>query len=222
MGASGGGEFIVSVRKREVVAAVLPLQEHRLPQSNLDLLLPTVDVGVFFCYKNPTNLTFESMAGALKKALAQVLVSHYAFAGEVVQNSVGEPELLCNNRGVDFVEAFAEVDLKDLNLYNPDDTVEGKLVPEKKHGIFAVQVCHICFMCMYAPQTQLSPSGFLFVCFGIPMFHKYKYPHVCFISDFLCVNIYSHVCLVYLCFTSNSHMFDVTHKHKYPPRLKSV
>jgi hypothetical protein len=162
MGARGGGKFIVSVRKREVVAAVLPLQEHWLPLSNLDLLLPPVDVGVFFCYKNPTNLTFESMAGALKKALAQVLVSHYAFASEVVQNSVGEPELLCNNRGVDFVEAFAEVDLKDLNLYNPDDTVEGKLVPEKKHGIFAVQVCHICFMCMHAPQTQISPSGFFF------------------------------------------------------------
>ncbi|XP_062175952.1 coniferyl alcohol acyltransferase-like [Alnus glutinosa] len=143
MGASGGGEFIVSVRKREVVAAVFPLQEHRLPQSNLDLLLPTVDVGVFFCYKKPTNLTFESMAGVLKKALARVLVSHYAFAGEVVQNSVGEPELLCNNRGVDFVEAFAEVDLKDLNLYNPDDTVEGKLVPEKKHGIFAVQATEL-------------------------------------------------------------------------------
>jgi hypothetical protein len=142
MGAGGGGdEFIVSVSKREVVAAVLPLQGHWLPLSNLDLLLPPVDVGVFFCYKkNQHNLTFESMAGVLKKALAKVLVSHYAFAGEVVHNSAGEPELLCNNRGVDFVEAFAEVDLRDLNLYNPDDSIEGKLVPEKKHGVFAVQV----------------------------------------------------------------------------------
>lgn len=143
MGAGGGGEFIVSVREREVVAAVLPLQEHWLPLSNLDLLLPPLDVGVFFCYKKPTNLTFESMAGVLKKALAQVLLSHYAFAGEVVPNTVGEPEILCNNRGVDFVEAFAEVDLEDLNFYNPDDTVEGKLVPEKKHGVLAVQVYHI-------------------------------------------------------------------------------
>ena len=83
------------------------------------------------------------MAGVLKKALAQVLVSHYAFAGEVVPNSVGEPEILCNNRGVDFVEAFADVELRDLNLYNPDDTIEGKLVPEKKHGVFAVQVWQI-------------------------------------------------------------------------------
>nr|CAN83973.1 hypothetical protein VITISV_018429 [Vitis vinifera] len=66
--------------------------------------------------------TFGSMVGVLKKAMAQALVSYYAFAGEVVGNSVGEPELLCNNRGVDFTEAHADVRLEDLNLYNPDVT----------------------------------------------------------------------------------------------------
>nr|POE64405.1 shikimate o-hydroxycinnamoyltransferase [Quercus suber] len=103
----GGGELIVKVNKREVVAAVLPLQEHWLPLSNLDLLLPPVDVG------------------------------------QVVSNPVGEPEILCNNRGVDFVEAFAEAELKDLDFYNPDDTVEGKLVPKKKHGVLAVQATEL-------------------------------------------------------------------------------
>jgi hypothetical protein len=139
--------FIVSVTNEEVVAAVLPIQEHWLPLSNLDLLLPKVDVGVFFCYKNPmllststTLLTFESMVVSLKKALAKVLVSYYAFAGEVVTNSVGEPELLCNNRGVDFDEAVADVELQCINFYNPDESVEGKLVPKKKHGVLAVQV----------------------------------------------------------------------------------
>ncbi|XP_061349689.1 coniferyl alcohol acyltransferase-like isoform X2 [Gastrolobium bilobum] len=132
------GEFTVSVTKEEVVAAVLPIQEHWLPLSNLDLLLPPVDVGVFFCYKNPMFI-FGSMVGSLKKGLAQALVSYYAFAGEVVPNTVGEPELLCNNRGVDFVEAVADVELKCLNFYNPDDTFEDKLVPKKKHGVLAVQ-----------------------------------------------------------------------------------
>ncbi|XP_027340880.1 shikimate O-hydroxycinnamoyltransferase-like [Abrus precatorius] len=151
MGAKNG-DFTVSVINEEVVAAVLPMQEHWLPLSNLDLLLPAVDVGVFFCYKNPTmpmfttlgengtnKVTFGSMVGTLKKALAQALVSYYAFAGEVVHNSVGEPELLCNNRGVDFVEAVANVELQCLNFYNPDDTIEGKFVPKKKHGVLAVQ-----------------------------------------------------------------------------------
>jgi hypothetical protein len=138
------GDFAVVVGKKEVVVAVLPMPEHWLPMSNLDLLLPPVDVGVFFCYKKTPQhdnlFTFASMSSVLKKSLAQVLVSYYPFSGEVVQNTVGEPELLCNNRGVDFVEAFADVELCDLDLYNPDESVEGKLVPQKNHGVLCVQV----------------------------------------------------------------------------------
>ena len=150
MGSEGGGELIVKVSKREVVAAVLPLQEHWLPLSNLDLLLPPVDVGVFFCYKKNTSFlgkdlsnNFSSMVGVLEKALAQALGTYYVFAGEVMPNPVGEPEILCNNRGVDFVEAFAEAELKDLDFYNPDETIEGKLVPKNEHGVLAVQVRHV-------------------------------------------------------------------------------
>ncbi|WVY93244.1 hypothetical protein V8G54_032332, partial [Vigna mungo] len=148
---SENGDFSVSVTNEEVVAAVLPMQEHWLPLSNLDLLLPPLDVGVFFCYKNPiitsttmedcaTNkITFGTMVASLKKALAQTLISYYVFAGEVVLNSMGEPEVLCNNRGVDFVEAEADVELKNLNFYNPDQSIEGKFVPKKKNGVLVVQ-----------------------------------------------------------------------------------
>lgn len=139
----------VRVKKKEVVTAVLPIQHHCLPLSNLDLLLPPVDVGVFFCYSKPiltlTQLVPATLAGTLKKGLAKALVSFYPFAGEVVANSAGEPELLCNNRGVDFVEADADVDLTSLNLYNPDLSIEGNLVPTKKHGVLAVQVTLIHF-----------------------------------------------------------------------------
>ncbi|ONI15157.1 hypothetical protein PRUPE_3G027900 [Prunus persica] len=147
-----GGEFKVTMSKQEVVAAALPLQEHWLPLSNLDLLLPPVDVGVFFCYKNEQSMSFWSMVGVLRKAMAQALVTFYAFSGEVVQNSVGEPAILCNNRGVDFFEAFADVELKDLNLYDPDESIEGKLVPKKKHGVLAVQA------------TELKCGGMVVAC----------------------------------------------------------
>ncbi|PON71797.1 Transferase [Parasponia andersonii] len=150
--------FKVTVRKEEVVAPLLPLQEHWLPMSNLDLLLPPLDFGLFFCYKKPVSVTppgeveepedvdcrtTTSVVGVLKKAMAQALVPYYAFAGEVVQNNIGEPELQCNNRGVDFVEAFAEVDLEELNFYNPDESVEGKFVPKKKRGVLAVQATEL-------------------------------------------------------------------------------
>ncbi|KAK7333720.1 hypothetical protein VNO80_30497 [Phaseolus coccineus] len=146
------GDFSVDVTNEEVVAAVLPMQEHWLPLSNLDLLLPPLEVGVFLCYKNPiltstttmedcgTNkMTFGSMVASLKKALAQTLISYYVFAGEVVLNNMDEPEVLCNNRGVDFVEAEADIELKNLNFYNPDQSIEGKFVPKKKNGVLVVQ-----------------------------------------------------------------------------------
>ncbi|XP_042485045.1 coniferyl alcohol acyltransferase-like [Macadamia integrifolia] len=159
--AMGGGngmrrceDFKVEVKRKEVVEAALPLQEHWLPLSNLDLLLPALDVGVFFCYKKqpPTTdddddhnliLIFGSMVNILKKSLAQALVSYYLFAGELVTNSAGEPELLCNNRGVDFIEAYADVDLCHIDLHNPDATVEGKLVPNKKSGVLSVQATEL-------------------------------------------------------------------------------
>lgn len=150
-------DFPVTVYRKEVVAAALPMQEHWLPLSNLDLLMPSIDVGVFFCYKNPSEqkcLTFATMARILKQSLAKTLVSFYAFAGEVVKNSVGEPELLCNNRGVEFVEAYADVQLRGLQLYNPDASVEGKLIPKKKlkNGVLSVQA------------TQLRCGGVIVSC----------------------------------------------------------
>ncbi|XP_022724432.1 omega-hydroxypalmitate O-feruloyl transferase-like [Durio zibethinus] len=137
-------DFTEILSKKEEVAAVFPLQEHWPPLSNLDLLLPPVDVGVFFCCKKQEafgdSISFGSLVSVLKKAMAQALVSYYVFAGEVVPNTVGEPELVCNNRGVDFVEAYADVELQNLDLHNPDESIEGKLVPQKKHGVLWVQV----------------------------------------------------------------------------------
>ncbi|XP_022714678.1 shikimate O-hydroxycinnamoyltransferase-like [Durio zibethinus] len=150
---SANEDFMVTVSKKEVVAAAVPFQEHWLPLTNLDLLLPPLDVGVFFCYKKPiTSMVFGSMVSVLKKALAQALLSYYAFAGEVVPNPMGEPELLCNNRGVDFIEAYADVDLQNLNFHNPDDSIEGKFVPRKTNGVLSVQA------------TELKCGGIVVAC----------------------------------------------------------
>ncbi|KAK6263833.1 hypothetical protein SCA6_019267 [Theobroma cacao] len=148
---SAKGDFMLSVGKKEVVAAALPFQEHWLPLTNLDLLLPALDVGLFFCYKKPT-MSFGSMVSVLKKALAQALLSYYAFAGEVVTNALGEPELLCNNRGVDFIEAYADIELENLDLHNPEESIEGKFVPEKKHGLISIQA------------TELKCGGIVVAC----------------------------------------------------------
>ena len=139
---NGGLGFRVRVKAKDRVAAVLPRQDHWLPLSNLDLLLPPLDFGVFFCYKKSADSfdCFDAKVSALKASLAKVLVTYYPFAGEVVANSDGEPELLCNNRGVDFTVAYADVELEELNLHDPDESVEKKLVPEKEGGVLSTQV----------------------------------------------------------------------------------
>lgn len=86
----------VIVNKREFVAAVvLPLQEHWLPLSSLDLLLPPIHVSLVLCYKKPKSnmkdLDFSSMVGILKSSLAQVLISYYAFAGGGWPTPMGDP-----------------------------------------------------------------------------------------------------------------------------------
>ncbi|KAG0493278.1 hypothetical protein HPP92_004272 [Vanilla planifolia] len=142
---AGQREYTVRISRKETVAAALPMQEHWLPLSNLDLLLPPLDVGVFFCYTKPTPAandtrpsTFSAVLKVLKASLAKALITYYPFAGELVTNSSGEPELLCNNRGVDFIEAHAEVDLAELDFHDADQGLE-KLIPEKKHGVLTIQ-----------------------------------------------------------------------------------
>ncbi|RWR84345.1 shikimate O-hydroxycinnamoyltransferase [Cinnamomum micranthum f. kanehirae] len=134
--------FLVTINWKDIVAAASPLHEHLLPLSNFNLLFPPIDVNVFFCYKKPhkpNDIAFTSMTRILKNSLSQTLVSFYALAGEVVMSSAGKPELLCNNRGVDFMEAYADMELQELQLYNPDASVGGKLLPKKKDGVLCIQ-----------------------------------------------------------------------------------
>ena len=52
----GGDYFTVTVTGKEVVAAAVAEEEQRwLPLSNLDLILPPVDVSVFFSYKKSNS-----------------------------------------------------------------------------------------------------------------------------------------------------------------------
>lgn len=133
------GRVEVMVKRREVVTAVLPVTESRLALSNLDLILPPLEVGIFLCYAN-SGKNNEMMLSSVRKGLRQVLVPFNALAGEVVLNDEGEPELLCNNRGVDFVEAFADINLRELDINNPDVSIRDNFVPVREQGVLTVQV----------------------------------------------------------------------------------
>nr|XP_043629820.1 coniferyl alcohol acyltransferase-like [Erigeron canadensis] len=139
--------YQVTVKNRDIIRATHgPANEYWLPQSNLDLLLPPLAAGVFFCYKKKEgdiDMSPEYVVNTLKKSLARVLSIFYPLAGEIVRNSQGEPEVRCNNNGVEFIHAQADVDLKSLDFHHPDETVKGKLVPNISCGLISVQVTEL-------------------------------------------------------------------------------
>ncbi|ONK72986.1 uncharacterized protein A4U43_C04F25740 [Asparagus officinalis] len=147
-------ETSVVIRHRERIKATgTSLQEHRMPLSNLDFLLPPVDVGVFFVYRNREHqLRSSSKFDTLKTSLSEALATYYPLAGVITENLRGEPELLCNNSGVDFLEAYFERGIAELDLYNPEECLEGKLVPRKDEGVFCIQA------------TELKCGGLVIAC----------------------------------------------------------
>ncbi|KAL4564398.1 hypothetical protein LXL04_028462 [Taraxacum kok-saghyz] len=139
-------DYQVKVKESEFISAThAPNHEFWMPLSNLDLLLPPLAAEGFFCYqkKDETAMSMEMVVKTLKESLAGVLSIYYPLAGEIVPNRHGEPEVLCNNNGVEFVQAHADVDLKSLDLHHPDESVKGKLVPKLNRGVFSVQVTEL-------------------------------------------------------------------------------
>ncbi|KAJ9563877.1 hypothetical protein OSB04_009037 [Centaurea solstitialis] len=142
----GGKGFSVEVIENVVVGANEPWDDHWLPFTNLDLLVPPFDVGSFFCYNKPSSheTSFSTMINTLKASLSRALALYYPLASHIAWNAAaGENQIHCNNQGVDFTHAVADVQLNELNLYNPDESVEGKLIPKRLRGVLSVQVTEL-------------------------------------------------------------------------------
>ncbi|KAI3744192.1 hypothetical protein L1987_57268 [Smallanthus sonchifolius] len=138
----GGDSFTVKVVDKVLVSAEEPWNDHWLPFTNFDLLVPPFDVGSTFFYKKPSHGTFPTIVDTLKASLSRALSLYPPMAGQIAWNgAAGENQIHCNNQGVDFIEAEADVELKELNLYNPDECIEDKLMPKKLlRGVLAIQV----------------------------------------------------------------------------------
>ncbi|KAI3744188.1 hypothetical protein L1987_57264 [Smallanthus sonchifolius] len=139
---NGGNSFTVKVVDKVLVSAEEPWKDHWLPFTNFDLLVPPFDVGSTFFYKKPSHGSFPTIVNTLKASLSRALSLYPPLAGQIEWNgAAGENQIHCNNQGVDFIEVVADVELKELNLYNPDECIEGKLMPKKLlRGVLAIQV----------------------------------------------------------------------------------
>ncbi|KAJ9563879.1 hypothetical protein OSB04_009039 [Centaurea solstitialis] len=65
-------------------------------------------------------------------------------SGDIEWNAAaGENQIHCNNQGVDFIHAFADVELNQLNFYNLDESIQDKLMPKRLRGVCAIQVTEL-------------------------------------------------------------------------------
>nr|XP_043625673.1 coniferyl alcohol acyltransferase-like [Erigeron canadensis] len=141
----GINTFLVKVIENAVVHAEEPWHDHWVPFTNFDLIVPPCDTGSIFFYKKPSDyMNFTTIIDSLKASLSRVLSIFPPLAGRIEWNAdAGENQFHCNNQGVDFVVAVADVQLKELNFYNLDECVEGKLMPRNKRHIISIQVTRL-------------------------------------------------------------------------------
>ncbi|KAA8527989.1 hypothetical protein F0562_035142 [Nyssa sinensis] len=124
-------KFEVNFTNKSIVKAI----DHPLPDppiltlSNLDLLSGRFPVTYFYFYRRPLVNNFTSILEALKSSLALTLNHFFPFAGRIVQNpNTSEPEIICDNNGALVVEAHANIPLRELNFYDLNQSLQGKLV----------------------------------------------------------------------------------------------
>lgn len=136
------GDYTVSFIRKSVVKATGPIPEpYVLTLSNLDLLSGRFPVTYFYIYHKAkcNDSSAASIAHELRISLANCLTYFYPFTGRIIPNpETNEPEIVCDNTGALFLEAQANNYLEELDLYNLNKCLEGKLVPTDQE--FPVQV----------------------------------------------------------------------------------
>ncbi|XP_008800447.1 coniferyl alcohol acyltransferase-like [Phoenix dactylifera] len=112
-----------------------------IPVSNFDHLSGRYPVTIFYAYRKPSTGDFNSVVNAIKTSLAETLNYFLPFAGRIVPNpETGEPEILCNNEGIELIEASADVSITSLNFHDLNDSVKRVMLPLPTEIPLSVQV----------------------------------------------------------------------------------
>lgn len=105
----------VTVMKSSVIRPAAHTPSHNLWCSPMDLRMTRwKHVSIVLFYEPNGSLDFFRPQ-VLKEALSSVLVSFYPAAGRLGRDESGRIEIVCNSRGVLFVEAETSAVLGDLN-----------------------------------------------------------------------------------------------------------
>ena len=97
--------------------------------SNLDRIMSGIPVLIFYAYRKPSTGDLLSVLNSIKASLSEALSHLFPFSGQIVRGSTGDVEILCNNNGVRLVEAYANISLSKLDLYNQNQSIRKLMLP---------------------------------------------------------------------------------------------
>ncbi|KAH9687744.1 HXXXD-type acyl-transferase family protein [Citrus sinensis] len=140
--ASADGKLEVKPTGKSIVKAMGPLPEpHTLQLSNLDLLSGRFPFTYFYFYRRPFGKNYPLIIQTLRISLAKTLNFYYPFAGRIIQNpQTNEPEIICDKNGALVLEAEANIPLVNLDFYNLNESLQGKLVSIQPDFPLQIQV----------------------------------------------------------------------------------
>eukprot|EP00249_Psilotum_nudum_P006388 c19702_g1_i1 orf=133-1512(-) len=131
-------ESVKLLRKSMVAPATpTPLTARSLPLSHFDLIMRNFQYNqrilLYSLDYLQEQLAFGSIVEKLKSSLSQTLVHFYPLAGTLTfteEHLGGRLEVLCNDTGVEFIEAFANVSVEEM-LDRRKPPVLHELAPRK-------------------------------------------------------------------------------------------
>ena len=139
----------INIKERTIVKPAEETPRVALWLSNVDIVAANVHYIVPIVYFYRCNGAADGFfkAGALRDALAKILVPYYPLAGRLRLDGAGRLEVDCNAEGVVFVEAETSATVADFGNFAPTLQMR-KLVPAVDRSgkvstcpLLLVQVC---------------------------------------------------------------------------------
>lgn len=151
----------IRTKQSTIVRPAEDTPEKSLWSSNLDLLVPMVHIPTIYFYKpvNGSSNFFDPQV--LKEALSKALVPFHHMAGRLEKDENGRMSILCNAKGVLFVEAETSSTIDEVGDFTPHSEML-QFIPEvDRSSIFSYPL-------LLAQATFFKCGG---VCLGVGLHH---------------------------------------------------
>ncbi|KAE8658127.1 Shikimate O-hydroxycinnamoyltransferase [Hibiscus syriacus] len=118
----------ITIKETTMVTPCEETPKTNLWVSNIDLVMTVYHISTVYFYKPNGSSTFFDTK-VLKEALSWILVSFYPVAGRLGYDENGRLQIVCNSKGVLFIEAETSSVMDDL----VKDFTDGSKVPQLVH-----------------------------------------------------------------------------------------